>query len=1345
MFRVRAEEAIPADRRGVHEAPVAVGASAIGVVESLPKPESCRHQYREGSNACVYCNERREPEQAPELRPYIAIPASLTPRFSVKRLLPVGSQADVVVVEDLEDRDEKVIKLYRTGLLPKREVLDKAIQFSNRFPQHAIRIYECDFADGRWYEVQELAKHGSLRQFMGGAISAEYVRVIVCELAEALTQLHKAGIWHRDLKPENVLVRETVPLDLALADFGIASDATASERLTTLACTVPYAAPEASSGIVSHKVDYWSLGVIVYELITGVHPFADLSDPVILLGLFSETNPIDFTKVEDASTQQLCRGLLHRSATDRWGASEISIWLSGSAPTLAADSRPSESLAIQELRSERPYHLGGQQLHTLRDLARELGSSWNVATEHLKRGLLRQWVQDDLRHQELAVFMIGLEEQTTLTVDERLARFLGKVNPTEPVYKGRAILPQDLAAMATSALKGDRATGDIMAELFQAQIPEVYSAPALREAWDAWVAAERVYAELCEEAGEYEPDLNIVLPLLYLLGTDQEKRLAYDEPDVLKKTAWKLHSLMPRFFKDRPVTEDSIQKAIGVALRGDEETCLWLAELFSDRNDDLWAGMGSKKCELCSTFVSGLESLSVEVATALAGGPWKLPLDNLKVLTDKAGEALAERKHPENGCDDFKWYGPLSLDGLTTISIDLAKIFARASTVKDQFFDTISLQGLTAVSVDLAEALAAGDYSLSLRFPAGISMEVAQRLVGHGGDLTLTMPNISEKAAKALSKKKKGNLEILGIENLSTGTANALARFEGNLSLGLSRLSVDAAAALGNLKGNLRLSSLTCVSTEAAEAMSQLGGRLTLFLSQASLNPCERAFRNYGGKLSLEFDDEWFQSLSVDSAAFVSRHTAACYLPLVDLTSDMAEVLAHLKGTLVFPSLKSLAVDVAEALSKHQGNALDFSGLSHLSVEAAAELANYKGELSLGRLESVSADLAEALAAFEGTKLRLDGLTGLSMEAAVALASYGGEVSIGLRTMTDVSGEAANYICLKKGWVALETIKAVSAEVAGEFAMIEGELRLDGLEHISVDVAAALAEHKGHLSLKGVGRLTAKVAEALSAVDGDLSLDGLMSLSPAVATALTRHEGALSLRSVCPLSPETARRLAEHYDQLTLNGLRSITLELAEALAEHSEGWLVLDGLRSLSPECAEALSKHSGQLSLDGLDSLSRGVADALAKHDGRISLEGITRLTDVSANAAKILVLTKGWISTDQVNEISAEVAEEFAKHDCGLQLNGLTDLSTDVAAALAQHRGWLSLGGLTTLTPEVAVELAKYYGILLLPGLTSLSAEAADTLKHKVPADQLAALAADDDDDFDDSDEAWGITND
>lgn len=127
--------------------------------------------------------------------------------------------------------------------------------------------------------VMELLDGGTLAEYYKSNPSEEVLRKLLSDVLNGLAYLHRNGIIHRDIKPANILIRETADGPVAkITDFGISklSDATSRQNFSAIVGSVPYMAPEqlnvrkygARQGV-SFNLDLWSLGVTIYEVITG--------------------------------------------------------------------------------------------------------------------------------------------------------------------------------------------------------------------------------------------------------------------------------------------------------------------------------------------------------------------------------------------------------------------------------------------------------------------------------------------------------------------------------------------------------------------------------------------------------------------------------------------------------------------------------------------------------------------------------------------------------------------------------------------------------------------------------------------------------------------------------------------------------------------------------------------------------------------------------------------------------------------------------------------------------------------------------------------------------------------
>jgi serine/threonine protein kinase len=423
----------------------------------------------------------------------IMLPAALDARFEIiEPLKAAGGEADLFIVRDKQQGERAVLKLYRHGIEPRTEVLERV---SRAAPDQLVRLIEYGRDEGVPYELLEYCEHGSLRSLLKGRpMPADAARTLLGELADALEHLHGFDIVHRDLKPENVLLRGLLPLDLVLTDFGTSSLAQATMHYTSVARTLRYGAPEAGSNWVGKATDYWALGMMMVEALTGRHPFEGLSEAVIAHWLV--TRPIDVSGIADARWQQLCRGLLTRDPKHRWGADEIKRWIAGDA-TLAVV----EEQAAPRLGESSPYRVGDTDCRTPRELAVALAAHWSIGIKDLKRGMLRAWLQNELRDQNLARFAGDMEEAPGMSDDERLVRLLMRLDPAmPPVYRGFDVSVSGLAALTRKALDDDAEAREIVMGLVEQRLLGVYPGDALPGAQDAFNQAKEEFERVLKQA-----------------------------------------------------------------------------------------------------------------------------------------------------------------------------------------------------------------------------------------------------------------------------------------------------------------------------------------------------------------------------------------------------------------------------------------------------------------------------------------------------------------------------------------------------------------------------------------------------------------------------------------------------------------------------------------------------------------------------------------------------------------------------------------------------------------------------------------------------------------------------
>jgi len=217
-----------------------------------------------------------------------------------------------------------------------------------------VSVYDVSHSDDMEYIVMELIEGVTLKQYMRerGALSWKEALHFAGQVAAALSHAHERGIVHRDIKPQNLMVVRDG--SIKVADFGIAhlqNEAVATGTVDTLG-SVHYISPEQAKGLgADERSDIYSLGIVLYEMLSGELPF-DCEDELKIPLLHLSTIPKALADYDESIPAELIRITMKAMEPDRalryQKARELLVELDAFRRSISAPKEPQSSRASSQ-------------------------------------------------------------------------------------------------------------------------------------------------------------------------------------------------------------------------------------------------------------------------------------------------------------------------------------------------------------------------------------------------------------------------------------------------------------------------------------------------------------------------------------------------------------------------------------------------------------------------------------------------------------------------------------------------------------------------------------------------------------------------------------------------------------------------------------------------------------------------------------------------------------------------------------------------------------------------------------------------------------------------------------
>jgi serine/threonine protein kinase len=332
-------------------------------------------------------------------------------QFGAYRIIsPFGEGGMATVYKAYQPSMDRFVAL---KVLPRFHSTDP--EFIGRFEQeakalaqlqhpHILPVYDFGESDGYTYFVMPLMQSGNLAELLAvEKLSLERINQVISQVGTALEFAHSRGFIHRDVKPSNILRDESG--NCMLMDFGIAKIIEGSKEFTRtggILGTPAYMSPEQGSGKkINYKSDIYSLGIILYEMVTGRPPF-DAETPVAII--FKHVHaplppPSTFNPALSEEVERVILKSLAKEPADRYESVRAMVDALSRAVTASQRSALKEVDLPPTIQDKKPEAISIAADFPVKDLKREQAPGLQPTKEEVDPSLDAPQILDEFPHQ----------------------------------------------------------------------------------------------------------------------------------------------------------------------------------------------------------------------------------------------------------------------------------------------------------------------------------------------------------------------------------------------------------------------------------------------------------------------------------------------------------------------------------------------------------------------------------------------------------------------------------------------------------------------------------------------------------------------------------------------------------------------------------------------------------------------------------------------------------------------------------------------------------------------------------------------------------------------------------